>query len=62
MKNKIIWEVWYTYKAAVDDMGVGTGQVNTAAFTIEEAIAHVQGLKPEEERKVWKVKDKGTIV
>jgi len=61
-KKDIIWEIWYTYRFGDRNKHVGTGQVNTAAPTIEEAIAHVKSLNLEEDRLIYKIEDKGFIV
>jgi len=61
-KNKILWEVWYSYTFGTDNNHTGARQVSTIAHTIEEAIAYVQNLDPKEDRTVYKIEDKGFIV
>ena len=60
--EKVIWEVWYTYHHTNHTYRSATAQVNVAAHTIEEAIDRVQLINPEENRSVYKVENKGTIL
>jgi hypothetical protein len=60
-ENKIIWEVWFN-RMNCDNVYLSTGQVNVVAHTIEEAITKVRCHTPYENRMVYKVEDKGSII
>lgn len=59
--EKVIWEVWFN-KMNCDNVYLSTGQINVAARTIEEAIIKVRCHKLEENRVIYKVEDKGSIL